>query len=190
MSNLEAAQADFAKKDKRLRFGIGVLLTYVVVMLSFVAVMTLITQNTIKDNQAANAKASEQRFARYTADNAKQHQITQAYIRCIADALLVPVSDRKPGAFDACGVEAKKSLDAETSGGSEDTTFLTPTKNSASSSPAATTNPPSNTPPQTPQEPIVQPPVVTAPPDPDRPLLVLPLPLLHLRIGDILQVGN
>lgn len=102
MSNLENAQADFDKKDKRLRVGLGIFITYVVLLLSFVAVETLITQTTIRDNQAANAKASEERFKRYTEDNAVQHQKTQQYIRCIAQVLLLPLDQRTDEAFDKC----------------------------------------------------------------------------------------
>ncbi len=183
MSSLEEAQADFDKKDKRLRIGVGVLITYAVLLLTLLAVQTFIIQSTIAENQKKNAAASEEWFNRYTEDNAKQHKVTQAYIRCIAEALLVPVSERKPGAFDECGIEARQDVER---GGSDQQSFLAPTSQigtPSSNSPVVTTTPPNN-----PSQPIIQSPVATAPPDPDHPLLVVPLP--QLRIGDILQVGN
>lgn len=73
MSELEAAKADYKKKDKRYHVLLNVFFGYVVILLTFVAVQTLITQSTIARNQKANAAASEQRFKRYTEDNAVQH---------------------------------------------------------------------------------------------------------------------
>lgn len=81
MTRLEEAQEDFAKKDHRLRVGVIMLISYVVILLTFVAVQTLVTQHTIARNQQSNAKAAEERFTRYTKQNEKQHLITQAFIK-------------------------------------------------------------------------------------------------------------
>lgn len=189
MSHLEEAQTDFDKKDKRFKVAVGALIAYVVIMLSFLAVQTYITQNTIADNQARNSKASEERFERYTQANEKQHLITQAYIKCIANALLVPVDEREPGAFDQCGIEAKDEVNK--TGGSEGTSFLElPKQSKVSPQPAVTTNPANSEP--LPENPPSQFPTNSAPPDPDSPLLVLTTPLLplDLSLGGILKVGN
>lgn len=188
MSTLTEAEADYAKKDKRLRYGVGALLIYIVLLLTFVAVQTLVTQTTISKNQAANADASRERFNRYTEQNEKQHEITQAYIKCIAQALLVPVEQRQPGAFDKCGVEAQKSVKA--AGGSNSASFLAPAASSKSqpvsnSSSAGTV--PSNESTATSEQPTT-----SAPPDPNTPVLDLqgiPLPI-NVEVGDILKIEN
>lgn len=104
MSDLEAARADFKKKDRRYHIGLTIFLSYIFILLTFVAIQTLITQSTIAHNQRDNAAASEQRFKRYTDDNAKQHKQTQQYILCIAQVLLLPIDQRTNESFDNCSV--------------------------------------------------------------------------------------
>ena len=107
MSDIEKAQLDFEKKDRRFRIGLGVMAGYALILLTILAVQTFIIQSQIAENQKKNVAASEERFRRYTEDNAVQHKLTQDFIRCIASALLVPVSLREESSFDQCGIEAK-----------------------------------------------------------------------------------
>lgn len=108
MTVLEEAQRDLDVKDRRFKIGAAVFIVYAIAMLTVLAVQTFIIQQTIAENQKKNAEASEQRFDRYTQANERQHQLTQEYIRCIASALLVPVSEREEGAFDRCGIKARQ----------------------------------------------------------------------------------
>ncbi len=158
MSELEAARANFKKKDRRYHVLLNLFLAYALILLTFVAIQTLVTQTTIARNQKSNAAASEERFRRYTEDNAVQHQKTQQYIRCIAQVLLLPIEQRTDANFDDCSTNGV--YDGKSSGStSQPTTGSQPTAPAAippqnqpvsqttpSSQPVAAGSPPDDTP--------------------------------------------
>lgn len=151
MTQLEEAKADFKKKDKRYHVLLNVFFGYVVVLLTFVAIQTLVTQTTIARNQRINAAASEERFKRYTEDNAVQHQKTQQYIRCIAQVLLLPIEQRTDDNFDNCSTSGV--YDGKSSG--------------STSQPTTGSQPVTATPPQNQPIPTTQPQPVAAGSPPD-----------------------
>lgn len=162
MSELETARADFKKKDKRYHVLLNLFLAYAIILLTFVAIQTLVTQTTIARNQKTNAAASEERFKRYTEDNAVQHQKTQQYIRCIAQVLLQPIEARTDAAFDDCGTSGL--YDGKSSGSTSQPT--------SGSQPTSQT--PVATPPQQQPLPTTQPsqPVAAGSPPDDTPTII------------------
>lgn len=155
MSGLDEAKADFKKKNKRYHTLLNLFLAYAIILLTFVAIQTLVTQTTIARNQKSNAAASEERFRRYTEDNAVQHQKTQQYIRCIAQVLLLPIEQRTDKSFDSCSTSGV--YDGKSSGStSQPTSGSQPTavppqnqpmpQTTPSSQPVAAGSPPDDTP--------------------------------------------
>lgn len=103
MDTLEEAKRNFEKADHRLKVAATVLVVFFVAMFIFLAVQLVAVQSSIARNQAANAQSSKDRFAAYTADNVKQHEKTQAYIRCIATTLLLTnIDQRTVEPFNKC----------------------------------------------------------------------------------------
>lgn len=103
------------RAEKMLRGLVLVFFLYMMAVGTFSAIYTYRTQSAIAKNQAINAKASEDRFKRYTEENARQHQLTQQYVKCIATVLLKPVGQRTQEDFNACGVNAHVDLNTKTS---------------------------------------------------------------------------
>lgn len=108
MTKTEQAREKFNRSDHLFKIAAAVFLVYAAGVLTFVAVQGFITQQTIAHNQAENARKNEERFKRYTEDNAKQHQLTQQYIRCTGDTLLLKaIATRTSQEFDVCSQAAK-----------------------------------------------------------------------------------
>ena len=108
MTKTEQARKKFNRSDHLFKIAAVVFLIYAASLLTFVAVQGFVTQQTIASNQAENARRGEDRFKRYTEDNAKQHQLTQQYIRCTGDTLLLKaIETRTPHEFDVCSQAVK-----------------------------------------------------------------------------------
>lgn len=115
-ANLLAAKQKFSKADKILRIGVAIFLIFVLSLVTFTSVQVYIVQNIIAENQIKNKAASDDRFQRYNAEAARQQQITQQYIACIAKVFLVPPDNRTPVGFETCSKAAQsQNLSGETS---------------------------------------------------------------------------
>lgn len=111
-----AAKQKFTRADKLLRWGFGTLIVFVLLIIAFTSVQVYTVQNTIAQNQKINSQASTDRFEKYNAEAARQQQITQQYIKCVASTLVIPIADRDPNAFDTCSKTAQsQNLSGQTS---------------------------------------------------------------------------
>jgi hypothetical protein len=100
------------RADKYLRITVIAFFVYMMAVGTFSAIYTYKVQSTVAHNQKVNSQASEDRFSRYTAENARQHALTQQYVKCLFDtlrtALQKPFSDRTDADFDVCAVASNK----------------------------------------------------------------------------------
>lgn len=102
MTNLEQAQNKFDRSDSLYKKAKAVFIIFITVSLIVVVVQLVRVQNTIARNQTVNSAASVERFDNYNKENARQHRITQQYIKCIATVLLQPIDQRTTAIFDSC----------------------------------------------------------------------------------------
>lgn len=110
MTKLEEAQGKFQKADHLFRVaGITGVIFFIAVFI-YIASELYIVQNTISFNQKINAQDSADRFKSYTYSNKKEHEKTQAYVKCIAKVMLKPIEQRLSTNFDQCS----EPVDAET----------------------------------------------------------------------------
>lgn len=105
--NLAEATKKFNRADHLLRVGLGVFLVFILLVITLTSVEVFTVQRTIAKNQVANSQASNDRFTRYNAENARQQQITQQYIKCVATTLVTPIADRTTNQFDNCSKTAQ-----------------------------------------------------------------------------------
>jgi len=157
---LERAQRRLARADTYVRLTKGAFAVYMVLVTALLAFQLYDVQR----GQAEQLRTAQESLEKSIADNAKQHERTQEYIRCVASTLLVPLAQRSEQVFDRCGIKA----DAPSAGTSASPTAQT----------APTPTPPTTTkssPPQT----------TSTPPEPEVPAAETGEPSLLDRVTDI-----
>lgn len=102
MTALEKAQNKFDRSDRLYQRAKSVLVGFVIITLMVVVSQLIRVQNTIARNQEINSAASVQRFENYNKENARQHEVTRQYVKCIATVLLEPINQRTNVIFDSC----------------------------------------------------------------------------------------
>lgn len=106
-TELEQATQKLNKADNLFKVSLGTFIAFLVGMFMFVSFQLYTVQNVIAENQKINADASRERFQKYTEDNAQQHKITRAYVKCVTTSLLVPIDQRDENLFDNCSQSAQ-----------------------------------------------------------------------------------
>lgn len=108
MSDLEIAEKRFNRADHMLRVGAGIFLAFILIVITVTSVEVFNLQRTIAQNQVVNAKASNDRFTRYNNEQARQQQITQQYVKCVATTLTTPIANRTTDQFNNCSKTAQE----------------------------------------------------------------------------------
>lgn len=140
--SINKAEQRLARAEKAVRIGKYVFFGYLFVVTAVIAIQ----QYQLQQGQAAAYKQAQDSLARSLADSQAQQKKTQDYIKCVASALLIPLSQRDSEVFDKCGIDTTKPI-----------TSATPVSTAAPVTPSRTT---------TPESPSNQQPTTSAPPDP------------------------
>jgi hypothetical protein len=142
---VDIAQRRLDLADKWVKASKYVFATYLVLVTALIAVQ----QFQIQQNQTTAYKQAQDSLNRSLADSRAQQRKTQDYVKCVANALLIPLAQRSTAVFDKCGIET--------------------TGSAAQASPAASSDPVTQTKPaSSEQAPTVQQPTTSAPPDPQQ----------------------
>lgn len=139
------------RAGKYLRGAVVVFFLYMMAIGTFSAIYTYKVQSTVARNQKINSQASEDRFARYTAENERQHALTQQYVKCLFTSLGVALqkpidtrtyNDFSQEAFDKCGAQQVNSTVTYTPSITPSQTSNAPQNNGQSAQPTITTSAP------------------------------------------------
>lgn len=152
---LEEAQLKLKKADRYLKLSIIVFIVFMITATGLVSFQLyelqrgLYGQQKQSEEQAkADRAAAQQRLDKALAENQNQHKKTQAYVKCIANALLMPIAQRSEKVLDECGLET---TGPGTTPQSAETPAVMPT------------------PQVQPSKPTSNQPTTSSPPDPDEP---------------------
>lgn len=108
---LEDAQAQLQRANRMVRVTKIVCVVYLLVVGTVLAVQ----QFGILQGQAEQAKVARDALQESLDDNQAQHAKTQEFVKCIANALLMPVAQRSAAIFDQCGIDAEATRESAAS---------------------------------------------------------------------------
>jgi hypothetical protein len=155
-AQLEEAQVKLKKADRYLKLSIIVFIVFMISATGLVSYQLYELQRGLYSQQKqseeraqADREAAQQRLEKALTENQNQHKKTQAYVKCIANALLMPVAQRSEKVLDECGLETTA---PRTTPNSIDTPAVMPTPQVQPSKPSSSQ------------------PTTSSPPDPDEPV--------------------
>jgi len=140
---LDLAKQKLARADTYLR------VSKVVFALYMVTVTGLLTFQLydIQRGQVEQLKSAQESLDKSIGDNARQHERTQDYIKCVASALLTPLADRSAAIFDQCGLDADKASQASAPATTNTTVAPTAPPPAAANTSSSTQQPTTSSPP-------------------------------------------
>lgn len=131
----ERAERRLIRAERALAISKGLFAVYMVA-----ATIILMAQlYSVQQSQFEQLEQARQALEKSLSDNEAQHRRTQDYIKCIANALLIPTALRTSELFDQCGI------DATTEAGSTVAPGATPAVLPSTSSSPTTPKPPQTT---------------------------------------------